>query len=89
MSRTALVTGGGTGIGAAVARRLAADGYDVVVTGRRRQPIEEVALETGGLALVADTGVPADAGRVVAETIARFGGLGPRRRSAPATGGWA
>ena len=34
-----------------------------------------MALETGGLALVADTGVPADAGRVVAETIARFGGL--------------
>ena len=39
----ALVTGGGTGIGAAVARRLSADGFDVAVTGRRVGPIEDVA----------------------------------------------
>ena len=75
MTRVALVTGGGTGIGAAVARRLAADGYSVAVTGRRPGPIEEVARETGGLAVVADTGVADDAGRAVAETVARFGGL--------------
>ena len=75
MSRVALVTGGGTGIGAAVARRLAADGYAVAVTGRRPGPIEEVAAEVGGLAIVADTGVEADAERAVAETVDRFGGL--------------
>ena len=75
MSRVALVTGGGTGIGAAVARRLAADGYAVAVTGRRPGPIEEVADEIGGLAVVADVGVDADADRAVAETVARFGGL--------------
>jgi NAD(P)-dependent dehydrogenase (short-subunit alcohol dehydrogenase family) len=75
VSRVALVTGGGTGIGAAVARRLAADGYSVAVTGRRTGPIEEVAAEIGGLAVVADTGVPVDAARSVAETVARFGGL--------------
>lgn len=40
---TYLVTGGGTGIGAAIAARLAADGGDVVVSGRRREPLEEVA----------------------------------------------
>ena len=51
----ALVTGGGTGIGAAVARRLARDGYRVCVTGRRREPLEEVAAEIGGLAIPADT----------------------------------
>ncbi|MDC5698947.1 SDR family NAD(P)-dependent oxidoreductase [Intrasporangium calvum] len=39
----ALVTGGGTGIGAATARRLAADGFKVVITGRRREPLEETA----------------------------------------------
>jgi meso-butanediol dehydrogenase / (S,S)-butanediol dehydrogenase / diacetyl reductase len=75
VSRVALVTGGGTGIGAAVARRLAAEGYEVAVTGRRRAPVEEVAHELGGLAIVADTGVEADAGRAVGEVVGRFGGL--------------
>ncbi|MCY7302855.1 MAG: SDR family oxidoreductase [Thermoleophilia bacterium] len=75
MSRVALVTGGGTGIGAAVARRLATEGYAVSVTGRRSGPIEEVAEEIGGLAVVADVGVAADADRAVAETVARFGSL--------------
>lgn len=39
---TALITGGGTGIGAAIARRLSRDGYDVVVAGRRREKLDEV-----------------------------------------------
>jgi NAD(P)-dependent dehydrogenase (short-subunit alcohol dehydrogenase family) len=73
--KVALVTGGGSGIGAAVARRLAADGYAVAVTGRRAGPIEEVAAEIGGLAVVADTGVAADAERAVEATVERFGGL--------------
>lgn len=73
--KVALVTGGGTGIGAAIARRLARDEYDVVVTGRRSGPIEEVAAEIGGLAVVADTGVSDDAGRAVAVAVERFGGL--------------
>ncbi len=75
MSRVALVTGGGTGIGAAVARRLAAGGYAVAVTGRRPEPIEAVAAEIGGLAVVADTGSAADAERAVAETVTHLGGL--------------
>ena len=73
--KVALVSGGGTGIGAAIARRLAADGCDVAVTGRRSGPIEEVAADIGGLAVVADTGDRAAAERAVAETVARFGGL--------------
>jgi meso-butanediol dehydrogenase/(S,S)-butanediol dehydrogenase/diacetyl reductase len=75
MTRVALVTGGGTGIGAAVARRLAADGYAVVVTGRRPEPIEEVAHEVGGLAVAGDAGSAGDAERAVATTVARFGGV--------------
>ena len=73
--KVALVTGGGTGIGAATARRLAADGYAVCVTGRRPEPIEAIAAELDGLAVTADVGVAGDAERAVAETVARFGGL--------------
>jgi meso-butanediol dehydrogenase / (S,S)-butanediol dehydrogenase / diacetyl reductase len=71
----ALVTGGGTGIGAATARRLAADGYAVAVTGRRTEPIEAIAAEIDGLAIVSDTSVGADAERAVAEAVSRFGRL--------------
>ena len=75
MSRVALVTGGGTGIGAEVARQLAARGYRVAVNGRRSGPIGEVASELGGLAVAGDGAVPRDAERIVAETVAAFGGL--------------
>jgi NAD(P)-dependent dehydrogenase (short-subunit alcohol dehydrogenase family) len=58
-----------------VARRLSADGYEVAVTGRREGPLEDVAAEVDGLAVVADTTDAADAARAVAETVERFGGL--------------
>ena len=73
--KAALVTGGGTGIGAAVARRLAADGYAVAVSGRRREPLEAVAAEVGGVAVVADTSLELDADRAVAEAVDALGGL--------------
>ena len=74
-ARVALVTGGGTGIGAAVARRLAEDGWSIAVTGRRAAPLEAVAEETGGLALPGDAADPADARAAVAAAVERFGGL--------------
>ena len=72
---SALITGGGSGIGAATARRLAAAGYGVCVSGRRREPLQEVAEETGGLAVVADTADPHAARRAVDAAVERFGGL--------------
>ena len=73
--KVALVTGGGTGIGAATARRLAADGWAVAITGRRPEPLEALADELGALALPGDVGEPADAEAAVAATVERFGGL--------------
>lgn len=73
--KVALVTGGGTGIGAATARRLADDGWKVAVTGRRAGPLEEVAADIGGMALPGDAADPAAARAAVEATVARFGGL--------------
>jgi meso-butanediol dehydrogenase / (S,S)-butanediol dehydrogenase / diacetyl reductase len=74
------VTGGGSGIGLATARRLAADGHGVVVTGRHAEACNAAVgeLEAAGhaaIAVVADVGDPDDAGRVVAGAIERFAGI--------------
>jgi NAD(P)-dependent dehydrogenase (short-subunit alcohol dehydrogenase family) len=52
--RHALITGGGSGIGAAAARALTAEGARVSLTGRRLEPLEAVAAEIGGKAFPAD-----------------------------------
>ncbi|KKI20011.1 MULTISPECIES: SDR family NAD(P)-dependent oxidoreductase [unclassified Leucobacter] len=73
--RVVAITGGGTGIGAAVAERFAAEGATVVVLGRRREPIEAVAQRIGGTAIVADAADGASARAAVAEIVRRFGRL--------------
>jgi NAD(P)-dependent dehydrogenase (short-subunit alcohol dehydrogenase family) len=78
--RVALVTGGGTGIGAAAASALAADGVAVAVSGRRLAPLQETAgaIERAGgraLALAADLSEAGGAERAVKATVDAFGGL--------------
>jgi meso-butanediol dehydrogenase / (S,S)-butanediol dehydrogenase / diacetyl reductase len=70
-----IVTGGGTGIGAAVTRLLCAGGDRVAIFGRRAGPLRAVALQTGALDIVCDV---SDAGQVascVAAVAERFGRL--------------
>jgi len=52
--RHALITGGGTGIGAATARAITAEGATVSLLGRRREPLEGSAAEIGATAIVCD-----------------------------------
>lgn len=76
--RVALVTGSGTGIGRAVALKLAELGARVVVNGRREQPCQETAEQVrheSGTATVitADVSRPAEADRLVAQSCEQFG----------------
>ena len=73
--KVALISGGGTGIGAATAHRFAAEGAMVVVTGRRSEPLAVVADEVGGRAVPGDTSDPAHAAEAVATAVDTFGGL--------------
>jgi NAD(P)-dependent dehydrogenase (short-subunit alcohol dehydrogenase family) len=77
---TVIVTGAGTGIGAAAARRLAAGGWNVALVGRRAALLESVASEidkAGGKSLVvaADLAEAAMARAVIARTGDAFGGI--------------
>jgi 3-oxoacyl-[acyl-carrier protein] reductase len=69
----ALVTGGGRGIGASIARELAAAGMRVAVTGRTAETIRAMASEIGGLALAGDVSQAADVERWVETTERELG----------------
>jgi NAD(P)-dependent dehydrogenase (short-subunit alcohol dehydrogenase family) len=75
--RVAVVTGAGTGIGAAVAGRFVAEGARVVLTGRRPGPLRDVAAALGerALAFPADAADVAAMAGLVAAAVARFGGV--------------
>jgi 2-hydroxycyclohexanecarboxyl-CoA dehydrogenase len=65
--RRALVTGGGSGIGAAISARLAAEGAEVVIGDINDAGAAEVAAEIGGTATHLDVTAPESATEVVAE----------------------
>ncbi len=78
--KVALVTGGGSGIGEAIARAFAREGARVVVAGRRPEPLRTVAetiSRAGGeaLAVPCDVRHVADVEAMVAATVTRFGRL--------------
>ncbi|GCB45781.1 SDR family oxidoreductase [Streptomyces sp. NL15-2K] len=69
----ALVTGASSGIGAATARRFAAGGWRLVLSGRDRHALEETAAGTSAVVLPADLAAP-DAPRLLAESALRATG---------------
>ena len=70
--RVGLVTGGGGGIGRAIARRLASDGMTVAVLDRNSGAAQTVAAEIGGFAVTADVAEPKEIGLAVDAILARF-----------------
>ncbi len=71
--KKALVTGGGEGIGRAIACALRAVGADVAITGRRRDVLERTAAELGVWALPGDVSVEADVVATMEAFVARHG----------------
>ncbi|MGW4401855.1 SDR family NAD(P)-dependent oxidoreductase [Amycolatopsis nivea] len=75
MKRVALITGGGSGIGAAAARRFAARGMRLVLVDRDEERGTAVADELGSRFVAADVGSLADNERAVRVAVAEFGRL--------------
>ena len=75
-NKTVLVTGGGSGIGLAIAKQLSAKNNKVIITGRTANKLQKA---SEGLAnvttIVADVNNPDDVKKLVATIIADFGGL--------------
>ena len=75
MTQAFLVTGGGSGIGAAVTRALAAAGHRVAICGRREDALRAVAASTGAVDLVCDIRDAAAVSGLVEAVLGEFGRL--------------
>jgi NAD(P)-dependent dehydrogenase (short-subunit alcohol dehydrogenase family) len=75
MPRTALVTGGSSGIGLAIGRMLRDEGFELTLVSRRPERIEAAAAELGAAAIAADVSEAEECERIVAEHRERCGGL--------------
>jgi len=73
--KTALITGGGTGIGAAVARRIRREGGNVVLVGRRPEPLRAVADEIGATVITTDAADGIAMRKALETVVETFGGL--------------
>jgi NADP-dependent 3-hydroxy acid dehydrogenase YdfG len=73
----AMITGAGSGIGRAVARRFLVDGWRVALVGRREAPLHETAadFETASLIVPADVSSESDVDRIMSLVLARWGRL--------------
>ncbi len=73
---TIVVSGAGTGIGRAVARKLAADGFHVTAVGRRREPLAQLAAQAGEQIGVIAADVSTELGAISVATQVASAGLG-------------
>jgi NAD(P)-dependent dehydrogenase (short-subunit alcohol dehydrogenase family) len=73
--RSALITGGSSGIGLAIGRMLREEGFELTLASRTKEKVEVAAAEIGAHAVAADVGREEDCVRVVAEHKERFGGM--------------
>src|SRR5207247_10999510 len=89
--RTAIVCGASSGMGLAIAERLADEGANVAMFARRRDMLEREADRVGALAVRGDVTSPRDLKKLVEQTVKAFGGIdvlvnnggGPPRADAP------
>src|SRR5207244_7913890 len=75
MAKAALVTGGSSGIGLAIARMLREEGFDLTLASRTKEKIEAAAAELGAHPVAADMSKEEDCVRIVAEHAERAGGM--------------
>jgi len=73
--KSALVTGGSSGLGLALARMLREEGYDLTLVARRPEPLEEAAAKLGALAVAANLGDADECVRVVEAHAEQHGGM--------------
>jgi short-subunit dehydrogenase len=73
--KSALVTGGSSGLGLGIARMLRAEGYELTLVARRPEPLAEAAAELGAEALAANLADVDECVRIVAAHRERFGAL--------------
>src|SRR5438270_646351 len=76
MAKAALVTGGSSGIGLAIARLLREEGFALTLASRTPEKVEAAASELEALAVAADVSAEDDCRRLVAEHRERHGSLG-------------